>query len=55
MNNICGGDKYDLLKVRLTELAISSCLPSFLDLFCNISVSIIISSSGSSSSRTSVY
>ena len=42
MYNICGGDKYDLMKFRLTELAFSSGLPSFLGLFYNIAVSIII-------------
>jgi len=61
MYNIGGGDKYDLMKFRLTELAVSSGLTSFLDLFYNITVSIIIISSSSSSginssrNKTSVY
>jgi len=53
MYNIGGGDKCDLMKFRLTELAVSSGLPSFLDLFYNITVSIIIITSSSSSSSSS--
>jgi hypothetical protein len=40
MNNVGGGCKCNLMKCRLTELEISSCLPSFLDLFSD-TVSII--------------
>lgn len=52
MNNIGRGDKYDLMKFRLTELEISSCLLSFLDLFYSITFS---GGGGGGGGRGSVY